>query len=184
MEKPIDAARREASLDLARASLQGHSTLRLRVISSSMLPTLHPADVVVVQSVPLESLRRGDLIVIQHGAELITHRLVTIGARGWRTKGDNCVAADPVWPAAIMLGRVAAIERGARLIDLQDRRWQRLNRWLGGLNWLQTSLYQRSRAVKIRLVGPQPRPWTHTLVRLSGVPFRALIKLSLLFAAK
>jgi len=154
------------------------------VISSSMTPVVLPDDVVIVRPAPLEALRRGDLIVIRHGAELITHRLVAIDAHGWRTKGDNCAAADPVWPAAIIVGRVAAIERGERSIDLQNRRWQSLNRWLGRLNWLQTSIYQRGRAVKIRFIGPQPRPWVNTLARLSGVPFRVLIKLSLLFAAK
>ena len=183
MVDPAGDSYRKASLDLARAGLQGRSTLHLRVISSSMTPALRPDDVVIVQSAPLESLRRGDLVVIQRGAELITHRLVAIDAHGWRTKGDNCVAADPVWPAAIMVGRVAAIERGERAIDLQNRRWQSLNRWLGRLNWLQTSIYQRGRAIKIRLIGPQPRPWVTALARLSGVPFRVLIRL-LLFLAK
>ena len=175
---------RESSLDLARAGLQGDGSLRLRVISSSMIPVVLPDDVVIVRPAPLEALRRGDLIVVQHGAELITHRLVAIDAHGWRTKGDNCTAADPVWPTAIIVGRVAGIERGARMIDLQDRRWQRLNRWLGSLNWLQSSLYLRGRGVKIRFIGSPSRPWVNTLVRLSGVPFRVLIKLSLLFAAK
>ena len=183
MVDPIGDSYRKASLDLARAGLQGQGMLRLRVISSSMAPALRPDDMVIVQPVPLEALRRGDVVVIQHGAELITHRLVAIDAHGWRTKGDNCAAADPVWPAAIMVGRVAAIERGERAIDLQNRRWQSLNHWLGRLNWLQTSIYQRGRAARIRLIGPQPRSWVTTLARLSGVPFRVLIRL-LLFLAK
>src|SRR5512143_1975364 len=149
MTDSVHAAYREASLDLARAGLQEQGILRLRVISNSMLPTLRPGDEVIVQPASLGSLQRGDLVVVQHETELITHRLIEVSAQGWRTKGDHCTAADPVWPAAMILGRVVAIQRSGRSINLQTRRWQVLNRWLGYLNSLQATIQQRAQAARL-----------------------------------
>lgn len=64
-----------------------------RVDGTSMLPTLEGGDLVVVQNVPLASVKVGDIVVYGGfcsalGVSVI-HRVVNITAQGLITKGDN-----------------------------------------------------------------------------------------------
>jgi signal peptidase I len=108
--------------------------LRLPVVSDSMRPLLRAGDWIFVEAVTSPALGLGDIIVVQRGAELITHRLVAQDEQGWRTHGDNTRVLDPVVLIEEIVGRVSAIERGTHRIDLRARRWQTTNRWIGRID--------------------------------------------------
>jgi signal peptidase I len=66
--------------------------------TTSMLPTLEVGDLVVVHSVPFDSIKEGDVIVFDRpdssgvctsASEVIVHRVVNITEQGLITQGDN-----------------------------------------------------------------------------------------------
>jgi len=120
-----------------RHALESETPVQLRVTSHSMAPLIQQGDAVRVEAVPRHGPRRGDIVVIKTGRDLLTHRLVQMGASQWYTKGDNCAAPDAPVPPARVLGRVTALIREDREISLQTRGWQRYNSWLGWLSWLE-----------------------------------------------
>jgi hypothetical protein len=108
-------------------TMPGAPRLRLTVIGDSMRPVLRAGDVVVVQPQEAHTLQVGQIIVVQHGGEWITHRLQAVDAAGWHTHGDNTRIRDAAATAADIIGRVVAVERaaeqGGRTIDLLAAPW-------------------------------------------------------------
>jgi signal peptidase I len=97
------------------------------VTSDSMLPTLKPYDLIVVERVSVKEIKTGDIVVFDtHLAELgiVAHRAVEIfddhGEIGIDTKGDNVESADP-WTvhSEDLIGRVFDVvpKMGIFLID-------------------------------------------------------------------
>ena len=76
-----------------------------RVSGTSMLPTLEGGDLLVVQSVPINQIHVGDIIVYgglcSVGAESVVHRVVNITAQGLITKGDNNQQTDQFYGIAV-----------------------------------------------------------------------------------
>ena len=70
-----------------------------------MLPTLEGGDLVVIQSVPIQQIHVGDIIVYNGlcsaGGESVVHRVVNITAQGLITKGDNNARTDQYYGIAI-----------------------------------------------------------------------------------
>lgn len=131
---------------------QAAGPLRLPVVSDSMRPLLRAGDWIFVEAVTPPALGLGDIIVVQRGrsAELITHRLVAQDEQGWRTHGDNTRVLDPVVLIEEIVGRVSAIERGTHRIDLQARRWQTANRWIGRIDRAKLRVLDVGRATPFR----------------------------------
>ena len=150
----------QVSVELIRAQVQPGQTFKLRVISDSMSPMLQVADIVVAQPIEAADAQNGDVLVFQHGAEMITHRLINRQADRLYLKGDNRRAADEPVEARSIVGRVIAIERSGRSIDLRQPRWARINRSVGELSGLQARIMNAS----------------HLAGRLSAGPIRILIR--------
>ncbi len=64
-----------------------------RVLSGSMIPTLHIDDLVISKRVQEEEIKKGDIITFSDGDSIVTHRIVEIseveGEKHYITKGDN-----------------------------------------------------------------------------------------------
>ncbi len=147
--------------------------LRLQVISDSMRPLLKSGDEVLVQPIEPAAGHIGDVLVVQRGAELITHRLIDATGESWVLRGDNAIFADAPVARNDCIGRVIAIERDARRTDLTQPPWPSLNDRLGRLgraHWRMTRL--------LRLSGSSPR-WLIKLAWLVAVPFRVVTRLVL-----
>jgi len=72
------------------------------VTSDSMLPTLKPHDLIIVQSTDIDEIKEGDIITFDshmQGIGIIAHRAIAIadddGQTGIDTKGDNVEQPDP-----------------------------------------------------------------------------------------
>jgi signal peptidase I len=148
---------------------QAAGPLRLPVVSDSMRPLLRAGDWIFVEAVTPPALGLGDIIVVQRGAELITHRVVAQDEQGWRTHGDNTRVLDSVVPAEEIVGRVSAIERGTHRIDLQARRWQTVNRWIGRIDRAKLRVFEMGRATPFRSA--------RRLSTLAVWPFQAVLRL-------
>jgi signal peptidase len=102
-----------------------------------MLPTLKPGDVLGVVPYDGARIRPGDVVVFcpprgvafeasQHAdaAHPVVHRVVAVGARGIRTRGDNRRSPDPwVLRAADVLGRVVAVQRENKWVRVYGGQW-------------------------------------------------------------
>lgn len=170
MNVPLSGSAVQAVLDLVGQQLSCGGEARLRTHGNSMLPMLHPGDVLVVQAASPDDLRCGDLVVVRRSDDLVTHRLVAVTPQGWVLKGDAWGAPDPPVAGGNILGRVVGVERESARLDLRLDPWVRRGRWLGRLGawefkwygflgqiWLQPPLLRRcvQRAGRMLFAGLQ-----------------------------
>ncbi|HEY0733865.1 MAG TPA: S24/S26 family peptidase [Herpetosiphonaceae bacterium] len=125
------------ALDLMRRSGQRGAATRLTVTGTSMLPLLRPGDAVWLMPIEPATLRPGDLLLIRQQGVWLTHRLIAVRPPRWQTKGDNNRLADPLVTAAEIEGRIIALERDDRSIDLRRRCWRVTSRLLGQVSRLE-----------------------------------------------
>jgi signal peptidase I len=96
--------------------------VRFRAPGTSMHPTIRNGDVITVEPVAPDWLKKGDVILYRFRGGFIAHRIVNIKERNgcgltFILRGDASVSCDrPVEPEQI-LGKVVCLERGQRIID-------------------------------------------------------------------
>jgi hypothetical protein len=119
-------------LELWLQGLRTGRTMRFRLGSSSMVPTLQPDDLITVA--PGRRCRLGDIALYTQEQDLWLHRVVA----GWGdwivTKGDGLAWLDAPVPRDAVLGTAVARERRGRV-----QRLDRLGARLLGLAWCLTS---------------------------------------------
>ena len=93
------------------AALVWHLKL-LNVQTGSMTPTFRPADALILQKMPASKLKPGMIVSYKSSRnpnELVTHRVVTIGTKGFQTKGDALTRPDPAVHNSLLVGRVISV---------------------------------------------------------------------------
>jgi hypothetical protein len=179
MPNDLAAPDNELYLKVVRDVLQHDQAvrpLRLPVVSDSMRPLLRAGDWVLVEAVTPTALKLGDVIVVQRGVELITHRVVACDDQGWRTHGDNTRVIDQVVQPEEIVGRVSAIERGADRLDLQTHHWQTANRWIGKIDRAKLRVFNLGRTSPMRSAR-----W---LATLAVWPFQVMLRLVIAIEVK
>jgi len=124
----------EAALTLLREALVSRGTdARLVVRGSCMAPLLQDADTVVVRRLG-EAPPPGSVVVGRsRSGAVVCHRVIGVSRRGTVVLcGDRSGPAEEVAADAV-LGRVAAVERDGRRIDLAGAGWQGLGRVVAAL---------------------------------------------------
>jgi signal peptidase I len=101
--------------------------VRFRAVGASMQPTIEDGELITVAPVEPAAAKRGDILLYRSDRGLIAHRLVGLrkSAKGedvrYLLQGDASVDRDePVRPEQV-LGRVVAVQRGARSKALDTR---------------------------------------------------------------
>lgn len=120
------AVRHEELAGLVGEVVEQGGCLRFRAEGRSMWPFLRGGDGLVVEPVSTRNARVGDVLLYRtsHGG-VVAHRLVGRSGGRLRTRGDRVRApAEWIGPGQV-LGRVGAVERAGRHIDL-DRPLRRL----------------------------------------------------------
>jgi signal peptidase I len=184
--------------DLIREEMAQGTALRFRVISGSMAPLIVAGDEVVVEWASADGLRRGDIVLYTVGGAFHTHRLLARRRRGGATllvtKGDTALNPDQPWREEQLLGRVVAIRREDRTIDLEGGKWRAMSRLLGVLAALQVAAFRGAQRVKMVIIGRRPEVppepveglvegnrrsrWTPLVARIVSAPSWWLIKLA------
>jgi signal peptidase I len=99
--------------------------IRLRVSGASMLPAIRPGDLVTVESVKVEEISPGEIVVFACEGRLVCHRVTAIAGNAGEpllaTRGDRARRDDPLVSSSELLGRVTQIERGHRRVALRTR---------------------------------------------------------------
>jgi len=111
--------------DLVRAL----GEVRLRVMGTSMVPSILPGDFVSIHRATPQEISPGEVVLFLRNGRLIIHRVVDrklAAAEDGRgescliTRGDRVLQDDPPVSSLELLGRVVSVERGSRKVALPD----------------------------------------------------------------
>src|SRR5580693_5421810 len=96
--------------------------IRLPAVGTSMVPAIHPGDVLSIQPVDPKEVSLGDIVVYAREQVLVVHRIVRTSADSSEpclvTRGDRLLRDDtPILPGEL-LGRVTSIERENRRVKV------------------------------------------------------------------
>ena len=97
--------------------------VRLPAVGTSMVPAIHPGDVLSIRPVDPKEVSLGDIVVYAREQVLVVHRIVRTSAGSSEpylvTRGDRLLRDDgPILPGEL-LGRVASIERKNQRVKVQ-----------------------------------------------------------------
>ncbi|MDA2910073.1 hypothetical protein MYX04_03955 [Nitrospiraceae bacterium AH_259_D15_M11_P09] len=123
--------------DVSAELLRRGARVRFRATGRSMQPTIHEGEAITVEPVAPAAVTRGDILLYRWERGVIAHRVIRIERKkgGAVTqssvlsphdslilRGDASASCDcPVEPEQV-LGKVVAVERAGRRIDLAGRR--------------------------------------------------------------
>jgi signal peptidase I len=103
--------------------------VRLRVMGTSMVPSILPGDFVSIHRATPQEISPGEVVLFSRNGRLIIHRVVdrksaatehNPGELRLITRGDRVLQDDPPVSSLELLGRVVSIERGSRKVELPD----------------------------------------------------------------
>jgi hypothetical protein len=147
-----------------------------------MTPLLRPGDVVCVRSIG-DRLSPGEIVVVQCGGEWITHRLLHVDVQSCQTYGDNLRDVDEPVSLANVVGRVVAIERAGRTLDLQHGVWLAANRMVGWMGRGKLRLLSAGRWVSVCL-DRSAQPWRTVVASGVAAPFQLINRVVVRFAER
>lgn len=150
-EQRKKTARLDAVLDVWRAAGEQHW---LVVCGSSMQPLIEDGDQVLVDH-GTSFVRRGDLVVLKRGTQLIVHRAIACAPR-LVTKGDNLLQMDAAGAVEDLVGRVLAVQTSGRRTRIDGLAWRLLGWFIASGALAQDRLAGWARPWKRRLVGSRP----------------------------
>lgn len=138
--------------------------IRLPAVGTSMVPAIHPGDVLSVQPVNPTEVSLGDIVVYAREQVLVVHRIVRTSAGSSEpclvTRGDRLLRDDNVILPGELLGRVAFIERKNRHVSIHPflNRAERVLCLVLRRSGRATYLFLRANALWRRLF-PKGRVW-------------------------
>lgn len=110
------------------------------------------------------------------------HRLLARRRRGNATllvtKGDTALNPDQPWREELLLGKVVALRRENRTVDLESGKWRAMNRLLGVLAALQVAALRVARWVKMVIIGNRRTRWMPLVTSIVSAPSRWLLRLA------
>jgi hypothetical protein len=111
--------------ELAGEVVSTFGEVRLRVLGTSMVPAIHPGDLVSVQRAGLYEISPGEIALYLREGRLFAHRVVARAGSPEHPllilRGDRLRHNDPPVCASELLGRVHFIERGERRLQPASR---------------------------------------------------------------
>ena len=104
--------------ELAGEVLRSSGSLRLGVAGWSMLPTIWPGDLLLIERVECEGVAIGDIVLFGRDHRLFVHRVISTASNdsdgAILTKGDGMSHPDEGLGRSELLGRVSCILRGGK----------------------------------------------------------------------
>jgi signal peptidase I len=139
--------REEVVATLAADMLRSFGEFWFVARGCSMVPSIFPGDTLIVQRETPQDASKGEVVLFAREGRFHAHRLVDKKEEGGAirliARGDAVVRDDPPFAESEMIGRVAAVIRGRKRIELDRRpvRSERLLRWImqrspGSVKWL------------------------------------------------
>ena len=117
--------REDVVLSLAKETLRSFGEFRFVAWGSSMLPSVFPGDTLIVRHETAETAPVGVIVLLARQGRLYAHRLVDktqeSGQLRLIVRGDALSSDDPPFAEDEVLGRVTAVIRRGRRIDLDGK---------------------------------------------------------------
>ncbi len=121
----IKEASNALGLELAAEVVRTFGKLRLCVTGTSMVPAVHPGDLISVERTGVGEVSPGEIVVFAREGRLVTHRVVARAGSSCEaylvTRGDRTRRNDPLVSGSELLGRVTSIDRGHRRFQPRNR---------------------------------------------------------------
>ena len=139
---------------LAESLLTNGNGFKIRVNGGSMSPVLRTGDMIYVEPVKADELAVGDILLFKRAGDMVAHRLIekigtaTVFRRKngrcpyfFFTKGDTFPYLDDRIEGKDVIGRVYAVEKHGRMLDLRKGTFSVLNKLAHKLSPLTALLY-------------------------------------------
>lgn len=145
--------------DLVREAIERTNTFSLLVSGESMHPLFLPGNELKVESVSLDRMRPGDIVVYELNSRVYSHRLMrrtnACDQECLLTKGDANLFWDiPLTKPArkSVIGKATAVYRNEQLIDLTNKPWRIVGFLITALSRLTAHTYSRANGQKPSLI--------------------------------
>lgn len=120
-QKILDISHKDF-LSLAKAVLKKSDAIWFRAVGQSMCPSIKEGDLLLVEKVASNNLKRGDIILFEDNCnKALIHRIIRLKKENYTklfvTKGDAAKFCDLPIDETQVLGRVAKIDRKGYKID-------------------------------------------------------------------
>jgi len=112
----VTETRETHKLDLAVEVLGSSGAIRLRVLGTSMLPSIWPGDVLRIENKPGNEMVPGDIVLVARDGRFFVHRLIEKHDSEWITRGDSLPQNDAAVTQVQVLGKVSTIHRKGRVM--------------------------------------------------------------------
>jgi signal peptidase I len=118
------SVRGNASTALVEEIVRSFGEVHLRVLGTSMAPSVLPGDVVSVRFAKLDEISVGEIVLFSRRGRFFIHRVVSTCAASVMpcliTRGDRLGHDDPPVNLSEFLGRIVSIERGNRKVGITE----------------------------------------------------------------
>jgi hypothetical protein len=156
---PFASTVHDTRLDLASEVLHRFGEVRFIAHGGSMVPSIYPGDLLTVRSHSPSGARRGEIVFFLLGGRPYVHRVT----RKWpernriafATRGDALPKEDPSVDASQLLGRVTAIQRRGKYVEIiaKPGPFLRAHRWAVRNSLAYTRLLLAVHALRMRIAG-------------------------------
>jgi signal peptidase I len=113
-------------ITLAEELLNGGLSVQIKVGGHSMFPILKNGDTVFIKKIPVNLLKRGDIVVYRSTSKMIAHRILFIQNKNNQirliTKGDSLILIDKAVSETDYIGKITAFQRKNKSYDLETAR--------------------------------------------------------------
>ena len=140
-----NATKRSLVVDVARTFGQ----VRLKVTGTSMLPSVWPGDILIIDRCSAAELAVGEIVLCYRSEELVAHRLTGKFGKRIVTRGDSLDYYDSPFEEDEIVGRVLSILRDGRYVDPSPTWWNRMG----------SCILRRSQLSVRMLLGLRRRLW-------------------------
>ena len=116
----------ELSHTLRKEAIKNGHSVQTIASGYSMFPFLRKGDILTVEPISMDKIKRGDVVVFESEETWIAHRVIRIqsfdGAIQLTTRGDARISSDPTINKTNYLGLISSIERDSKKISLRSFR--------------------------------------------------------------
>ncbi len=96
--------------------------IKLKADGNSMYPYIRKGSLLIISHVDFDKVAKGDVVVFKGQDKFIAHRLIKVQyvnkQRQLTTKGDSCNNADTAFGKDLYIGKVIAVEKNGKTIDM------------------------------------------------------------------
>jgi signal peptidase len=114
----------ELSHALRKEAIKNGHAVQTIASGTSMFPFLRKGDVLTIDPAPMETIKRGDIVVFENEDKWIAHRVIKIrnNTEGleFLLRGDTCMAFDPIVNKGNYIGIVRVFTRKNSKKNMND----------------------------------------------------------------